>query len=200
MGSGVNLIPAPLLAQRRRQRSVRRGVRVTAAYLTLLLAATLGYLGVHAPHAADADTGSARSSLASERVSLLQKQLKTTKRQLIETDRQLQGSRVLSERPDWSTLLRLVSLAAGPDVVLRDFTLRTTGPTITAGADVAVAGLASDPWAVSRFVLRLEESGLFDRVTLESSRREPFRDRSATAFSLRCELRGIDSSIQGKTP
>lgn len=190
MGSGVNLIPAPILARRRERRRVGHGLTATAIYLSLLFVATTGYLSLNSPQSADA----AAEALAvdTERVKVLRKQATTLKQNLIEADRQLAGGRVLSERPDWSTLLRLVALAAGEEIVLNEFTLGTTGPTIEAGASVTLGGIATDPWTVSSFALRLEDTGLFDQVKIESSRREPFGDRTATAFTLRCELHEAD--------
>lgn len=188
MGRGVNLIPAPLLMQRAERRRARLGLRVTAMGLSLLLVGTLGYLGLHAPRSADAAVG--ESVVSAEQVNLLNQDVAATRLELVEAQRRLQGSRVLSERPDWSALLRLVAVAAGEDIVMRNFSLGTTGPTIDAGATLRLGGIARDPWTVSSFVLRLEGSGLFDRVTIEASSREPYGQKTATAFTLRCELFG----------
>ncbi|MBB6429253.1 PilN domain-containing protein [Algisphaera agarilytica] len=186
MGSGVNLIPAPILARRKERRRVGHGLTATAVYLSLLFVATTGYLTLNPPRSTEAATQTL--AVDTEHVAVLRKQVDTLKRDLVEANHQLAGSRVLSERPDWSTLLRLIAQAAGPDVVLHDFSLGTTGPTIEAGAWVTLGGIAADPWTVSSFALRLEDAKLFDVVKIESSRREPFRDRTATAFVLRCEL------------
>lgn len=194
MGRGVNLIPAPLLTQRRERRRSQLGLRVMAAYLSLLLIGTLGYLGVHAPRAADADAGD--SAVSADRLTLLHGEVTKTQQQLLDTNRRLEGGRVLSERPNWGTLLRLIALTAGEPVFLREVSVSTTGPTIGAGADVRLGGIAADPWAVSSFVLRLEESKLFDRVTIESSGRAPYQDRTATSFVLICVL----SSAEDSTP
>lgn len=195
MGSGVNLIPAPIRERRLERRRVGHGLTATAIYLSLLFAATVGYLALNVPRSADA--AAAALAVDTDRVALLQSQVASLKTDLIEADRQLAGARVLSERPDWSTLLRLVALAAGPDVVLNDFSLGTTSPTIEAGAWVTVGGIATDPWTVSSFALRLEDTGLFDRVKIESSRREPLGDRAATGFVMRCELLEAESAKEG---
>lgn len=192
MGRGVNLIPAPMLQQRTERRRARLGLSVTAVGLSILLIGTLGFLGLHAPLSADAAMG--ESAVSAEQVNMLNQNVTATQLELVEAQRRLQGSRVLSERPDWSALLRLVALAAGEDVVLRNFSLGTTGPTIDAGATLRLGGIARDPWTVSSFVLRLEGSGLFDRVTIESSGREPYGQKTATAFALRCELFGGQST------
>lgn len=196
MGSGVNLIPAPILTRRRERRMARRGLAATAIYLTLLFAATTGYLSLNTPPRADAAAG--ELAVSADRIALRRQQIGQIKRQLVEADRQIAGARVLSERPDWSTMLRLVATAAGPEVLLHDFSLGTTGATIDAGAWVALRGFASDPGTVSAFALRLEALGLFDRVTIESSRREPFGGRTATSFNLRCELHGADRKQEAR--
>ena len=185
MGSGLNLIPAGLLARRRARRGVRRSLRVTAAYLSLLLIGTLAYLTAHAPRSADA---ASQLAVGRERLALLQHQVAEHAQQIADLDRRINGARVLSERPDWSALLRLVAQAAGDQVVLTQFRITTTGQGPAAGAEVRVGGIAADPWTVSGFALRLEEHAFFDRVQIESSRREPFRDRVATGFMLRCTL------------
>jgi Tfp pilus assembly protein PilN len=190
MGSGLNLIPAPLLAQRRGRRRVRQSLRVIAVYLCVLLLGTLGFLGTHAPRATLAAAG--ELAVSEDRLSMLRQQVAVTQADLVQTRRRIEGGRVLSERPDWSTLLRLLAHTAGPTVVLHRLAIDTTGPAITAGAAVRLAGLTDGPAEVSAFALRLEASGLFDRVSIVGSRREPFRDRIATAFEVECTLVGDD--------
>lgn len=191
MDRGINLIPAPILQQRTERRRARRGLRITAGYLALLLIGTLSYLGLHMPGAAVAKVG--ESAVTADQVALLEKNVAATQLELSEARRRLEGGRVLSERPEWGTLLRLVAAAGGDEIMLRRFSLSTTGPTIGAGATLQLGGIARDPWTVSSFALRLEDSRIFDRVTIESSDREPFGQQTATAFSLRCELLGADT-------
>jgi len=42
--------------------------------------------------------------------------------------------------------------------------------------------------AANRFLLRLEQTGLFSKVTLLDTTREPFFDKNAIAFRLECAL------------
>jgi hypothetical protein len=49
-------------------------------------------------------------------------------------------------------------------------------------------GLARSPTAVSQFVLRLERAGLFGRVTLRDTGREPFLGGEAVSFRLECSF------------
>jgi hypothetical protein len=46
--------------------------------------------------------------------------------------------------------------------------------------------LAQSQLAVTKFVLRLEKVGLFSKVTLLDTSREPFRETEATSFRLEC--------------
>lgn len=185
MGSGLNLIPSNLLRQRRRRHGIRLSLRVTAGYLTLLLLGTLAYLAGQNPPAADA---AARQAVDSQQIALLEQRIAENRSALLDVDRRLNGARALSDRPDWSTLLRLVAHAAGPEVLLHQTRVSTRGSGPSASAEVWLSGIAPDPWSVSAFALRLEDHQLFDRVRIDASRREPFRDRTATAFTLRCTL------------
>ncbi len=192
MGSGVNLIPYGVRQARRERKHARRGLRVTAVYLTLLLGGTVAYTSLTSRSQADARAAADRLATVSERAAMLDQQALRTGVQLVETTRRVEGSRVLSERPDWSTLLRLVAQLAGPEVILGGLSVQTTGHRITAGASVEVRGIATDPAQASAFVLRLEDSGLFDAVTLASSGREPYAQLTATSFVLRCALHPVE--------
>lgn len=180
---GVNLIPTPRLLRREEERKARRGLRAVAGYLGVLLLATLAYLATHQP--ATADAAARELAVAADRTELLERRIADAERTLVETDRRLAGARVLAERPDWSRLLRLVSATAGPDAVLRRVELTTAAMAEQSSATLQIEGVAPDPWAVSALALRLEDTGLFDAVTIEASRREPFRGHPATAFAIR---------------
>ena len=185
MGSGLNLIPAELRRRRQRQRRIRLSVHATAGYLVLLLLGTLAFLGGQGTPAADA---AARLAIDEQQIALLQQQTLEHQQALVDVERRLNGALALSDRPDWTTLLRLVAHAAGETILLNQTRVVSRGQGPAAGAEVTLAGIAPDPWSVSRFALRLEDHGLFDRVRIEASRPEPFRDRAATAFVLRCTL------------
>jgi hypothetical protein len=59
-----------------------------------------------------------------------------------------------------------------------------------AGFVLNIAGLARSQLAVSQFILRLEQTGLFDRVSLIDTARETFLGGPATGFKLECSLTG----------
>jgi len=122
---------------------------------------------------------------------------------------QLQTSQVVKRQPDWSRLLILLSDTLGPDVVLSKCELQTLDAEARPIADMGQAGLDAAAVnallserryrldisgfgrkqnAVSQFVVRLEQSGLFDVVTMTNSHREDFMQRSAIAFTATCRF------------
>ena len=188
MRSGVNLIPRHVVDRRVRRRRVRRGLAVTVAYLGLVVVATGAYLVAAGPRSAGAST---RDIVAAEqRLAALQAELNAASHGLNDAERRRQAAEVLSQRPAWSTLLRLVAQAAGPDVLLSsvDVDGDAAGPASGAAASVEVGGFAGGPGEAAAFVLRLEASGLFSRVELMTSRREPFGADLVTAFTVRCSM------------
>ena len=188
MRNGVNLIPRQVIDRRTRRRRVRRGLAVTVAYLVLVVAATGAYLLSSGPRAAAASTQAIVA--AEQRLVALQADLNSYTRRLDDTERRRRAAEVLSQRPAWSTLLRLVAQAAGPDVLLSsvDIDSDAAGPTSGGGASVEIGGLAGGPGEAAAFVLRLEASGLFGRVELLTSRREPYGAELVTAFTVRCTM------------
>ena len=61
---------------------------------------------------------------------------------------------------------------------------------------IRLVGYARSQAAVSQFVLRLEAAGLFDRVTVMRTAREPFLDDQAIAFHLQCLLGSDPEELQ----
>lgn len=55
---------------------------------------------------------------------------------------------------------------------------------------IELQGFGLTQRAVSLFVLRLERTGLFEKVTLKETRREPFMQDHAIAFQVKCYLHG----------
>ncbi len=115
-------------------------------------------------------------------------------------------------QPDWSMLLASVARLRGDDVVLKSCgldaaaeTIREKPPekvadkttpvaspapmTLPARAIVRLQGYGRSQAAVGQFVLRLEQTGLFDDVLLVKTNREPFLDDHAMSFQLECQLK-----------
>ncbi len=103
------------------------------------------------------------------------------------------ANRSMGNQPDWSVLLTALADELGDDIVFR--TCRLESPlspnAATAspqGARIQLSGLGRTQAAVSKFVFRLEESGLLDQVKLLRASRESLGDGSAIAFIVDCGL------------
>jgi hypothetical protein len=70
-----------------------------------------------------------------------------------------------------------VNAASGPSAA-------PTQPSYT----LVLTGMGLSQGAISRYVLRLEQTGLFDRVTLVESKRMPFGDSEAVSFRIGCTM------------
>ena len=199
MRGGVNLIPQPVLAERHRRRVVRRALRATGLYLALVVVVTVGYVGLTGPREAGAsgDPGAESAAAVEQRAGLSRAAIVRMKGQLADAERRLRAAAVLSERPAWATLLRLIAQGAGADVLLSGVEI-AGGGSASGGATVTVTGYAAGPGEVAAFVLRLEGSGVFGRVELASSRREPFGDDVATGFTVRCTMGGANGQGGGR--
>ncbi len=195
----VNLIPMHRRVARRRRTAIHRWSFACACY-----AFALGVVWVGLASTLNADRAAIESDLADADL-----ELKTTKQELAEHRRDLRrvqahldANREVTGLPDWSLLLGLLAKQVGDDVVLSECNLLPVEQTVqvaspspqknapAAGATISlsVAGLARSQPAVSQFVLRLEELGLFTKVKLVDTRREPFLDGNAIAFQIDCAL------------
>ena len=157
----------------------------STSYLGLLLLGTVAYVTLTDSRRTEIESLSHRLVTAEQELTRITEQVTFTEQQSLEATRRVQGSRVLSQRPRWTTLLRLMTQAVGPDMVLRNVKLRIDGQTASRVV-VDLEGIAPGPAAVSSLALKLEALELFDRVELGSTRREPYRAAVATSFSLRC--------------
>ena len=119
------------------------------------------------------------------------------------------------DQPDWSALLALTARTLGDQIVLTQCQVLelTEGDSFTPAArhgrgggrtalrhempdafTVELSGYGRSPQAVARFVLRLEETRLFEQVTVRSTDRQPFREGDAIAFAIGCTLGGKGDS------
>jgi len=195
--NGINLIPAP----RRRARIARAHLRGWAAGWAFSgLALLVGCLVIRT------SWGGARSALAEEvdqatrTIRVSNRQAEILRRRLADARWKLESGRAVGQQPDWSILLALLAKNLGDDVVLERCQLFPADPApAEASATGAMAGgryvfeidgLARSQLAVSRFVLRLEKTGLFDQVRLISTSRRTFLGQKAVAFRLECLLQG----------
>ncbi|WP_241180012.1 PilN domain-containing protein [Humisphaera borealis] len=203
----LNLIPFHRLESRRR-RSLRRGWVVgCACYGALVAAAGAAALAIDTHSGSDLQ---ARLQTAGTEVDRASAEVAGFRTELDRVQSLLRSSRAIAEQPDWSSLLALMATKAGQDVTLKGCSVRPRQvPSPTAGVPkpaspsspksvkpaaidptllVNVAGLGASQAAVSQFALRLEGTGLFGRVTLLDTTREPFADKQLVSFRIECTL------------
>jgi len=206
----VNLIPTRRLIARQRQRHVRRCVVICASWAFVIAGVcALGQGVVPSPSEGDGGTAGLPTRLerAGKELEVAQHNATSARDELAGVQATLRATRAIADQPDWSTLLALIGRATGDDVLLRTFelqpvgssgsaqagakaTARATSSSTTspkgAGFILSASGLAQSQLAVTQFVLRLEKVGLFSKVTLLDTGREPFRDGEATSFRVEC--------------
>ncbi len=213
----VNLIPAHRLVARQRRRHVRRCVVGCAAWAVASTCVAVGALTLGRPATGDLDTRLGRTTKEAE-VAVVS--LSAARADLASANSTLRATRAVADQPDWSALFALLGRSVGEDVVLRSVELRpeTPAPSQPAAAPAAAAakagskvakvtpapalilnvgGLGRSQLAVTRFILRLESTGLFARVTLLDTGREPFHTGEATSFRAVCLL---DPSVPAAAP
>jgi hypothetical protein len=216
--NGINLIPAPRLAARRRRAHLRYCAMGCAGWAIMLLAMAAAAHAIW--HEEDPQ--------AAERLAKVTDEMQRTERvttglraQLAAAQSTLRANQAIVSQPDWSILLGLLGQQVGNDVVLKGCRVRVgvpsrgNAPAPAARADarrpgarqapsaqpeapasqppeptfiLETSGMALDHAAANRFLLRLEQTGLFSKVSLLDTSREPFFDKNAIAFRLECAL------------
>lgn len=137
-------------------------------------------------------------SRAAQELSRFNGEASRTRSQLARVQREAYAARSLSEQPDLSLLLAMVSRTAGEQVVLDHCELQTTSASGAkeaegqaagvSGAVLRLDGFGRTQAAVAGFVLQLETAGLFDRVTLLQSHSQPLFGNEAAAFRIECAM------------
>ena len=197
--NGVNLAPQWRKLAARRAVRCRFWLAGCTAYAAVLILAYGVCYGQW--HGAD---NHVREQLteADKRIDEIDRVIARTVARLAQSRLDLRVNRVLSERPDWSVVLRLVAGTLGDDLVLRECKLVTTDDRSTGGPvgqeppsgsralTLNLRGHARSQASISRYALRLEQTSLFDKVTVLETRREPFLTGESVAFSVTCSIRG----------
>ena len=190
----VNLIPMPRRHARQQRRRVRMWISACTVYSVMLVAA---YCVIHST------LGHAGEDLKDELL-VVSNDIRTTQDKVTQVTPQVQAasltlaaSRAVGSQPDWSILLALLGDELGDRVVLSSVRIEPTADqNKNASATSAVAqrytlhlqGVGQTQALVSQYVLKLEASKLFDRITLIDSNRAPFGSGEAVSFRLGCEF------------
>lgn len=199
-----NFIPAHRLAARQRRRRSRLWIVACVAYaIGLLGASTSGSVLWHD------DTGALTDRIAAtiERIDRDQRATERLQDTLAVARVTLQANRAVADQPDWSILLAAVADCLDDDVFLTRLDLQPapkiarpprlpqmpgrppqplqpTAPTAT--NLVTLVGFGRTQADVSRFVDRLERTGLFDKVKVLRTKRRQLLTGVAVAFDLGC--------------
>lgn len=206
---GVNLLPAWRRQARRQQRHLRRWLLACSLYASAL---TLTWLGAHWVWTGDERALAQTQSQLEADLKQVDESLAQLRPRLAQVQATLAASRSVGGKPDWSILLNLLAQWLGEDMMLTACQLEPldagspampAAPVPLTGSPAASAASASAPGryrlrleglgrtqqAVSAYVLGLEQTGLFERVQLVSTRKEPFGSGQAVGFELECQLR-----------
>jgi hypothetical protein len=193
----VNLIPRQRTQRLRRQARRRTWVTLCSVYAMFLAVASIV---ARVSGVSDDRVLRQEYELASARAAQEQQSVQGMRDELRQMGTMLRANRTVGDQPDWSVLLALLARACGEDVVLREVALGLPGdmrraaavdapsPASDAALLVTVGGLGRSQQAVTQFVVRLEDCGLFRQVTLLDTRREPLLSSDAVAFRLECAL------------
>ena len=131
------------------------------------------------------------------------RRITATQAQLQTADLILKVNQAVSNQPDWSGLLVLLANELEDDVVLRKCQLtpqKEKGSSIGSKDETALVGQKNQAYvlklegygrtqaAVSRFILDMEQTGLFEQVKLIQTNREHFLSDNAVVFNAQCLL------------
>lgn len=185
----VNLIPDHRFEARRQRRRVGRwGVGCGVYGLALIgLWALVQSLGGGADTAIARDLSDAEAQLADTAATIERMQPV-----LVRAEASLFASRSIGNQPNWSILLDLLAGLLDDQTLLTGVELKPIAsmqigaPPV--GYTLSIAGMAQTHAAANAYVLRLEETDLFDRVEIQGANKQSFGSGSAVAFRVTCRL------------
>jgi Tfp pilus assembly protein PilN len=189
----VNLIPQ----HRRRARLLRlrqnRWMFAVAGYALFLV---VGYLGWRIMWSADGYDQSARLAYIRGDIETTHNSIAKTRAALREAGARLQANQTVTAQPDWSLLMTLIAELRGEEVVLNRCRMEASmlesqaTPAVTGRAPtLSLHGHGRTAAAISQFLLKLENTQLFESVSLLKTNREVYQGGDAVAFQLECRLK-----------
>ena len=199
----VNLMPA------RKREAKARKVHLAKWGTTLAVYGAMLVLGSFlCRHYADADLGEVESQIrkASVETGVNARVAQGLVEELARSRQKLDTALAVGQQPDWGSLLDLVAKDLGDNLVLEMCRLQrfrgaerapaagapAPGPQEGLGEQflLNVSGLARSQSDVSACMLRLEQTGLFDRVKLIQTNRHTFLSNNVVGFDLECTFQG----------
>lgn len=187
----VNLMPRARCVAVRRSARVRFWGVALAGYGLLLAAGWAGALSMAAGSAQGVDRMVSEANAEAEAGEKMVKELRA---EVSALSVKVGAARAIAEHPDWSILLGLIAGARGEDVVLEtvDLSAAPVGAKSAPGKPAAfvlrLAGAARTHQAVTQFTLRMESTGLFEKVSLGDTRAVDREGTALVAFQVECSL------------
>ncbi|HEX8877376.1 MAG TPA: PilN domain-containing protein [Phycisphaerales bacterium] len=178
------MLTANLLPMARRRASAREDRAVLWMFVTVTLALTLAAATATIHMTARSTTAEATArelTTVQTELERLGTLVQESRSRAQKSESLLAAARAIADHPDWSLLLNLMGKLRGDQVDLARIALGYKKPDANAkpaakaqrGYWVRITGQAVDQAGVARFAVRLEESGLFDKVTLTESKKNP---------------------------
>lgn len=202
---GINLIPAHRLLAMQRRIRVRLWMRIDSICICVLLiicAVAMPLFDQSATSVAD------ELVFLDKKATGMNRSISALLPELSEVKLTLDASRAMQKQPDWSVLLALLANLQGDQIVMRNVQTKPMGgghvaaggsevvsaEEISAAGDnrsgykLVLGGMGKTQNAISQFVLRLEQCGLFERVRVIMTNREGFMSDHAVSFELLCTM------------
>lgn len=203
----VNLLPKPRRSALARRSSSRLWIMGGAGYAAIVIISGLVF-----------SLSGPRSAVASDLFERQERELTDRDARVAELtlqteslNRRLERLRRIQNHPDMSSLVRLIASRLQDRIVLDSMTFdrsvqqpaqasrKKIGADAASAPDVApqaprvsyqidIAGIARQQADVTSFVLRLEELGLFDKVTVVDSGKREVQGAELAQFRLRCQV------------
>jgi Tfp pilus assembly protein PilN len=208
----ANLIPLARQLRDQRAARLRRWAWIIGGLCCLILA-TLAYFAAGnslagGPPPQEFSKAAAELSKANQQAASLRASLATEKQRL-------RSRQLIFRQPDYSLLLRLIAQQVDEDVVLSrcefgrasDFDrasefgrardLGGAAPLSRTPSDaLQLSGFARSQPAVAAFMLQLESTGIFQKVTLVRSNEQPLLSGEVAAFEILCVPGGSPKGAQ----
>ena len=202
----VNLIPEQRQLRKRRNARIRLWIQMSGAYS---VAVALALFSLHMTWKVDNAALAEDLDSTAVRVKQYSSSMLRLRKELAKISTTLQTSRAIKRQPDWSKLLVIIADTLGQDIVLNSCeiaTLDDTGREISGSRQEALTsqavttllsarqyrliltGLGREHTAVSRFVVQLEQSGLFGSVSLLNNQRQDVLNQSVVVFGIECQM------------
>lgn len=192
----VNLIPAWRQRARRRRQRIKCSAGVCVAFGLLCAGAGASVLYAYG----------ARDPAVARELGAVEQEIQTTDQSLAQAQGELGRARTvlaateqMCQRPDWSQLPALLARQGKERVMLRTCQLSPAGAEaagLPTGPFILVAsGVARTPADAQAYAIRLQQTGLFERVTLADTHREPFAGLDASAFRIECTLNAAPAQV-----